>query len=142
MHPENIVQNFKTMGATFVLENNELYLLNHENVPPELQDFAKQYKSRIITYLQGGYSAKCHSVKSTIDKIVAFMIGEDHDASSKISNWLLQDYEAVQQIITLMQKFYDAGWSSWEPIASYETSETDKLSLEIFNRAMAYFKGV
>lgn len=142
MHPEQIIKDFESMGARFVLESGNLYIEKHENAKSELVDFAKQYKSRIITYLQGDYSKKCHSVKSTIDKIVCYMIGEDHEASSKISNWLINDYEAVQQIITLMQKFYDNGWKKFdESIANYETAETDHLSVELFERAMAYFKG-
>ena len=141
MHPKKIIDDFKSFGASFVLENGELFLQDHKEVTPELIEFAKQYKKRIIAYLEGGYSAKDHSVKSTIDKIVTYMIGENHDATTKINNWLVQDYEAMQLIITLMQKFYDAGWKNFdESIANYETPETDKLSLEIFNRAMQHFK--
>jgi len=67
------------------------------------------------------------------------MIGEDNVANDKISDWLIDDYEAVQQIITLMQIFYDARWNTTDPIANYENSETDILSKKIFDRAMLHF---
>jgi len=139
MHPKKIVEDFKNNGASFALEKGELFLENHETTIPEMREFAKCYKSRIVTYLEGNYSKEVHSVKSTIDKIVSYMIGEEHEANSKISDWLINDYEAVQQIITLMQIFYDAGWNTTNPIANYENSETDILSKKIFDRAMKHF---
>ena len=139
MHPQNIVDDFKNNGASFVLEKGELFLENQKNVIPETIEFVKHYKSRIITYLKGDYSKEIHSVKSTIDKIVSYMIGEENEANSKISDWLINDYDAVQQIITLMQIFYDAGWNTNDPIANYENSETDILSKKIFDRAMVHF---
>jgi len=139
MHPQNIVDDFKNSGASFVLENGELFLENQKDVIPEAIEFTKHYKKRIITYLEGDYSKEVHSVKSTIDKIVSYMIGEDNAANDKISDWLINDYEVVQQIITLMQIFYDAGWNTNDPIANYENSETDILSKKIFDRAMKHF---
>ena len=139
MHPKKIVDDFETIGAKIVLEKGQLFMENHETVIPEMREFAKCYKSRIVTYLEGNYSKEVHSVKSTIDKIVSYMIGEEHEANSKISDWLINDYEAVQQIITLMQIFYDAGWNTTNPIANYENSETDILSKKIFDRAMKHF---
>src|SRR5690554_3392251 len=105
MHPQKIVEDFKNNGALFVVENGELFLENQKNVLPEAIDYVKHYKTRIITYLEGDYSNEIHSVKSTIDKIVSYMIGEDQEVNSKISDWLINDYEVVQEIITLMQIF-------------------------------------
>jgi len=139
MHPQKIVDDFKVLNASFVLENGELFLENQKDVIPEAIEFTKHYKKRIITYLEGDYSKEIHSVKSTIDKIVSYMIGEEHEANDKISDWLINDYEVVQQIITLMQIFYDDGWNTNDPIANYENSETDILSKKIFDRAMVHF---
>lgn len=139
MHPQKIVEDFKKNGALFVVENGELFLENQKNVLPEAIEYVKHYKTRIITYLNGDYSNEIHSVKSTIDKIVSYMIGDDNAANDKISDWLTNDYEVVQQIITLMQFFYDAGWNTTDPIANYETKETDVLSKKIFDRAMLHF---
>jgi len=48
MHPQKIVDDFKNNGASFVLENGELFLENQKNAIPETIEFAKHYKTKNV----------------------------------------------------------------------------------------------
>jgi serine protease inhibitor len=141
MHPKQIIKDFESMGAPLVLEGDDLFIDNPEKIADEIVWLVKCYKSRIITYLKGGYSDKEHAMRQTIDKIVDWQLGVEQDINSKINAWLLQDYESMDKIMHLLNEFYLNGWTEFnQPVANYETEETDKLSIEIFDRAMFFFK--
>jgi hypothetical protein len=141
VHPKQIVKDFKSMGASLVLDGEDLYIEHPENVYPELEELVKSYKSRIITYLKGGYSDKNHAVKQTVDKILYYMRGKEQEMNTKIENWLNNDVEALAAVMQLTIDLSHNGWCDCkEPICNYETTETDKLSQEIYERAMSYFK--
>ena len=59
----------------------------------------------------------------------------------KIDDWLRDDDEALQLIMNLLLLLWNNGLTEFqEPIANYEDEDTDKLSIEIFERAMSFFK--
>lgn len=142
MHPKQICADIESMGSKLVLDGDELYIENPMNVYPELELFIKSYKSRIVTYLKGGYSDREHAIKQTMDKILYYMRGMEQEMNPKIENWLNNDVDALAAVMQLTIDLSHNGWCDCkEPIANYETVETDKLSQEIFDRAMSYFKG-
>lgn len=141
MHPKQIIDDFKSMGATFVLDNDELYIDNPENIYPELEELAKSYKARIVAFMKGNYSDQDHAVKQTIDKIVNCFLRTDEVVNQKIENWIGDDPGSVELILTLFVELRENGWMNLkESISNFENEKTDKLSKEIFDRAMAYFK--
>ncbi|MFD9629063.1 hypothetical protein [Peribacillus muralis] len=141
MHPKQIIDDFKSMGATFVLESDELYIDNPENIYPELEELAKSYKARIVAFMKGNYSDQDHAVKQTIDKIVNCFLRTDEVVNQKIENWIGDDPVSVELILTLFVELGENGWMNLkESISNFENEKTDKLSKEIFDRAMAYFK--
>jgi hypothetical protein len=127
------------MGSRLVLDGDDLFIENPENIYLELEEFVKSYKQRIIQYLQGGYSN--HSVKQTIDKIADFYRGAEQAMNPKINDWLNHDDKASRDVMNLFVLFSNNGWSAREPVANYEDMATDDLSQEIDERAMSYFKG-
>jgi hypothetical protein len=141
LHPKKIISDFKQLGAELVLDGDDLFVEHPEKVYPELEEMAKSYKSRIVTYLKGQYSDKDHNINQTIDKIINFYFCIDQDMNGKIGSWLNQDEESVNMLMDLFVKFSDNGWFPLEPVANYENEETDNLSKEIYKRAMSYFKG-
>ncbi|TCP32160.1 hypothetical protein EV207_101138 [Scopulibacillus darangshiensis] len=139
MHPKTLCSDFAKMGSPIVLDGDDLYIENPENIYHELERLAKSYKRRIIKHLQGDYSIKDHALYQTIDKIVDYMSGCSNKA---INDWLYKDYESVDKIMTLLKMFYENGWKKFdEPVVNFETPGTDRLSQEIFDRAMSHFKG-
>ena len=141
MHPKQIIDDFKSMGATFVLDNDELYIDNPENIYLELEELAKSYKARIVAFLKGNYSDQDHAVKQTIDKIVNCFLRTDEEVNQKIENWIGDDPGSVELILTLFVVLRENGWMNLkESISNFENEKTDKLSKEIFDRAMAYFR--
>ena len=142
MHPKQIIEDFKSMGSPLVLDGNELYIDNPENIYPELEDLAKSYKARIVAFLKGNYSDQDHAIKQTMDKIINFYRGIDQAMNEKINNWLNNDAAGTAAVMQLMIDLNNNGWDKvTEPICNYENDVTDKLSKEIFNRAMSYFRG-
>ncbi|MCY8485396.1 hypothetical protein MOC97_07840 [Bacillus atrophaeus] len=142
MHPKQICADLALLGSSLVLDGNDLYIEQPENVYPELEAFVQSYKKRIIKYLQGEYSEHEHNVKQTIDKIINYFMGIDQDINRKIDDWFNHDYDSVMKVKKLLVLFWENGWRELkESVSNFESEETDRLSLEIYDRAMSYFKG-
>ncbi|PGU11114.1 hypothetical protein COD21_12390 [Bacillus cereus] len=143
MHPKQICADVQSMGAKLVLDGNDLYIENHEKVASEIELVIKEYKLRIIKYLQGNYSDQDYAVKQTIDKIINFFIGVEQDMNPKINDWFNHDEAAARLVMELTFNFSINGWLYVkESVANYENKLTDELSQEIFNRAMLHFRKV
>ncbi|CCW08424.1 MULTISPECIES: hypothetical protein [Bacillus] len=141
MHPKQICADVQSMGAKLVFDGSDLYIENPEKVAPEIESVIKEYKLRIIKYLQGNYSDQDHAVKQTIDKIINFFIGVEQDMNPKINDWFNHDEVAARLVMELTLNFSLNGWLYVkESVANYENKLTDELSLNLYNRAMAYFK--
>ncbi|MCY8913178.1 hypothetical protein MOE47_09665 [Bacillus atrophaeus] len=142
MHPKQICADLALLGSSLVLDGNDLYIEQPENVYPELEAFVQSYKKRIIKYLQREYSEHEHNVKQTIDKIINYFMGIDQDINRKIDDWFNNDYESVMKVMNLLVLFWENGWRELkESVSNFESEETDRLSIEIYDRAMSYFKG-
>ncbi|QKN78665.1 hypothetical protein GZ55_12995 [Bacillus pumilus] len=142
MHPKQIYADLEMLGAHLVLDGNDLYIENPENVYQELVEFVQSYKKRIIRYLKGEYSDQEHNVKQTIDKIINYYMGIAQDLNRKIDDWFNHDWDAAIKVSRLLVLFWENGWRDLDTsVSNYESEETDKLSLEIYERAMSYFKG-
>ncbi|WP_406622167.1 hypothetical protein V6946_27685 [Bacillus sp. PPSBB_2] len=143
MHPKQICAGVQSMGAKLVLDGNDLYIENHKKIAPEVEAVIKEYKLRIVKYLQGNYSDQDHAVKQTIDKIINFFIGVEQDINPKINDWFNHDEAAARLVMELTLNFSLNGWLYVkESVANYENKLTDELSQEIFNRAMSHFRKV
>ncbi|HDR4881368.1 TPA: hypothetical protein QCR18_000571 [Bacillus cereus] len=143
MHPKQICMDVQSMGAKLILDGNDLFIENPERIGPEVESVMKEYKLRIIKYLQGNYSGPEYTVKQTIDKIINFFIGVEQDMNPKINDWFNHDEAAARLVMELTVNFSLNGWLYVkESVANYENKVTDELSQEIFNRAMLYFRKV
>jgi hypothetical protein len=141
MHPKKICSDVESLGAKLTIDGDELYIENHMNINSELEQFVKSYKSRIIKYLKGEYADGEHAIKQTIDKIIIFY-EEGCRVDSTINKWLQNDEKSLSLVMKLVVEFSYNGWSLWDPVCNYESEKTDKISKDIFDRAMSYFKGV
>ncbi|WJF88554.1 hypothetical protein [Bacillus subtilis] len=141
MHPKQICSDLEVLGSRLVLDGNDLYIEKPEKVYPELEAFVQSYKKRIIRYLKGEYSDHEHNVKQTIDKIINYFMGNDQEINRKIDDWFNHDYESVMKVMKLLVLFWENGWRELkESVSNFESEETDRLSIEIYDRAMSYFK--
>ncbi|MCY8488778.1 hypothetical protein [Bacillus atrophaeus] len=142
MHPKQICSDLEVLGSRLILDGNDLYIENPEKVYPELEVFVQTYKKRIIRYLKGEYTQQEHHVKQTIDKIINYFMGIDQDINRKIDDWFNHDYDSVMKVMKLLILFWENGWRELkESVSNFESEETDRLSIEIYDRAMSYFKG-
>lgn len=143
MHPKTICNDFMQLGSKIVQDGEDLFIENHEKLDQAHIEHVKLYKPRIIRYLKGEYSDKEHALRSTMDKAVAFMINQiKSDIDQKLNDWLRQDEESLKLVMRKLELLYENGWRYELPAANFETAETDKLAQQIFDRAMAHFKGV
>lgn len=141
LHPKRICIDVQSMGAKLILDGNDLFIENPEKIGPEVESVIKEYKLRIVKYLQGNYSEQEHAVKQTVDKIINFFIGIEQDMNPKINDWFNNDEAAARMVMELTLNFSLNGWLYVkESVANYENELTDKLSLNLYNRAMTYFK--
>lgn len=92
--------------------------------------------------MKGEYSDHEHNVKQTIDKIINYFMGIDQEMNPKIDDWFNHDWDAAIKAARLLVLFWENGWRDLNSsVANFEDEETDQLSLEIYERAMSYFKG-
>ena len=145
MHPKKICADMARLGFSLVLDSGELYIESSREAPSHYTEYARSYKARLIKYLQGGYTDREHAVRQSNDKIIDFMLQQSRDKTTdmKLEQWLKNDARAYHLVTIWMQKLADNGWNSAdEPIANYETPETDQMALELFERAVLFFKKV
>lgn len=88
------------------------------------------------------YSKMDHAIKQTIEKTINFYLCVEQDINQKIEKWLNEDDGTALMLMDLIVLFSENGWAPPDSLANYETVETNKLSKEIYERSMAYFKGV
>ncbi|MDA7025036.1 hypothetical protein PJ311_00240 [Bacillus sp. CLL-7-23] len=142
MHPKQICDDLSFLGSPLVLDGDDLYIEHPEKVYPELVEYVQSHKKRLIQYLKGEYTVQDHKVKQTIDKIIHYYMGVDQKMNPKIDDWFNHDYESALKFVKLLVVFWENGWRDLKgSVANFEDEETDKLSLEIYERAMSYFKG-
>jgi len=101
------------MGSPLVLDGDDLYIEHLENIYLELEELAKNYKSRIVAYLKGEYSDNDHNVKQTVDKIINFYLGIEQDMNGKINDWLNHDGEATKVVMELTIELSYNGWNKY-----------------------------
>ncbi|WP_040596724.1 hypothetical protein [Parvimonas micra] len=140
MHPKKICDAVASMGARLFLDGNNLYIENPEKIYPELEDFIKSYKPWIVKYLKGEYTKHEHAINETVEKIINFYRGIEQPGNSKINDWLNKDYESTKDCMTLFVLLSENGWTSNEPIASYESVDTDELTQKLYSKAINFFK--
>lgn len=139
MHPKQICTDVQSMGAKLVLDGDELFIENPEKIYPEIEDFIKSHKVRIIKFLKGDYTDKEHAVRQTIDKIIDFY----HDGcpvDSKINKWLQADEYSLLMVMNLTVELAENGWKYKKPITNYEDDQSDQISKKIYERAIFFFK--
>ncbi|AWV42258.1 hypothetical protein NSQ93_08965 [Bacillus sp. FSL W8-0445] len=142
MHPKQICDDLAFLGSPLVLDGDDLYIEHPENVYPELVEFVQSHKKRLIQYLKGEYSMQDHKVKQTIDKIINYFMGIDQEMNPKIDDWFNHDWDAATKAARLLVLFWGNGWRDLNSsVSNFEDEVTDKLSLEIYERAISYFKG-
>lgn len=140
MHPKQIIKDIQSMGSNLTVEGDELYIDNPMNIYPELEQTVKEYKSWIISYLKGEYSDRYHAIRQTIEKTINFYLCMEQEMNGKIGKWLNEDDGAALRFMDLLVLFSQNGWFPPDPVANYETPETDKLSKELYERAINFFK--
>ena len=120
------------------LPSGELNLQHHELVDETVLKAAEPIFNEIDNYIKSVEGMK--AVDLTNWKIIMFMCG--WIKNDTIENFLNNDEKAGELAFEFQAKLAVSGWKDiYTDYRQYENPVTDKLKLEIYNRAVAYAKG-
>ena len=120
------------------LQNGDLELLHHELVDEQVLKAAEPVFNEIDSYLQSVEGM--NAVDLTNWKIIMFMCG--WLKNDMIENFLNNDDKAGELAFEFQAKLAVNGWKDiFKDYRQYETSKTDAIKQEIYNRAVAFAKG-
>lgn len=126
-------------GATIEREKDDsLKLNNHQLVDATVLKAAEPIFNEIDSYLKSVEGM--NAIDTTIWKmIITFANWQKND---KILNFLNGDEEGLMLFLDYQGKLAVNGWKElYDDWRQYETSESEKLKIEIYNRAVAFGKG-
>lgn len=127
-------------GAEIYRDENDgqLAIRNGENIPKAVLKASEPIFGEIEDYFKSVESMDAPS--QTLWKMILALAGWLQNES--ISNFLNNDEVALNLFCEYQAKLAVNGWKDiFEDWRQYENNETEKLKVEIFNRAVAFAKG-
>lgn len=120
------------------LPNGELELHHHELVDEEVLKAAEPIFNEVDLYLQ---SVECmNAIDTTIWKMI--MAFANWQQNEKIIGFLNGDEKGLKLFLEYQAKLAVNGWKDiYTDYRQYETSESEKLKVELYNRAVGFAKG-
>lgn len=118
--------------------DGQLALKNHQKVPVEVLKATDPIFNEIDAYLKSVEGMDAPS--QTVWKMIIALCGWQQNET--ISNFLNNDEIALNLFIDYQAKLAVNGWKNiYEDWRQFENAETEKIKIEIFNRAVAFTKG-
>ena len=119
-------------------KDGSLKLSNHKNIPGDVLKAAEPIFDEIDKYLQSVEGMDTPS--QTLWKMILALAGGQKNES--ISKFLNGDEIALNLFVDYQTKLAANGWNDiYEDWRQYENAESEKLKIEIFNRAVTFGKG-
>lgn len=119
--------------------DGQLALKNHQKVPVEVLQAAEPIFPEIEKWFASWEQAS--AVDVTIMKVLHLFCG--WQPNSKINEWLNNDLESLDMLDQWCKALAKNGWKDiYDDFRQYENEESNKLKVELFNRAVAFTKGV
>lgn len=124
-------------GADVKLNGEEVDLVNYENTPKEIIEFAQKDVESIRDYLLSWKDAS--AIHKTMQKIISYFCGWQHN--EKINEWLCNDDESLFQFHDWTVMLAENGWVDiYEDFRKFETEDSFKLATELYEKACARTK--
>lgn len=124
-------------GADVTLNGNEVDLVNYDNTPKEIVEFAQKDVEAIQEYLLSWKDASV--VHKTMKKILLQFCGWKHN--EVINDWLCNDDESLYQFYDWTVMLAENGWIDvYDDFRIFETEESYNLATEIYRNACARSK--
>lgn len=118
-------------------KDGQLELKNHQNIPPEVLKAAEPIFTEIDSYLSSVEGM--NKVDLTVWKMIVALCGWQKNES--ISSFLNNDEIALNLFVEYQVELAINGWTEiYEDWRHYENDKTEKLKVEIFNRAVDFAK--
>jgi len=118
--------------------DGQLALKDGQLIPEEVIEAAKPIFDKIDAYYQSVEGM--NKVDTTAWKMIVALCGWQKNEA--ISNFLNNDEIALNLFMDYQAKLAINGWKElYDDWRQYENAETEKLKVEIFNRAVAFKKG-
>lgn len=128
-------------GANIYLdkEDDRVAIKNQNLIPPEVMEAAEQNFQAIDQWFKSWKNA--NGEKVTLMKMVHQMCGWQHN--QKLNDWLCNEKESLTLFDDWMVLLAKNGWTDiYDDFRQYENNQSNKLSNELYKRAVAYAKKV
>ena len=119
--------------------DGKLALKNADKVPETVLKAAEPIFDEIDSYFKSVEGM--NKVDTTVWKMIVALCGWQKNES--INNFLNSDEKALNLFIDYQVELTKNGWTNiYDDWRQYENDESNKLKVELFNRAVAFAKGV
>lgn len=128
---------WKSGGVIERLPDGQLELKNSGNVPEEVLKASEPIFDEIDAYLKSVEGM--NAIDTTLWKMIVTIA--NWQKNEKINSFLCGDEEALNMFFSYQAKLAKNGWNDiYQNWMDFEDDETQKLKVEIYKRAIAYFK--
>lgn len=118
-------------------KDGQLGLKNHQLIPSETMKAAEEVFPQIDEWFRSW--EKETAINKTLMKIIHQFCGWQHN--EVLNNWLNNDIEYLLKFDEWLKMLDRNGWKDiYEDFRPFQTDESNKLAIEIYERAMAYVK--
>lgn len=112
-----------------------------QEIPEHLVQMAKEYKTRIIDFLEGRSMNDLYKRDELFIKIMYFYRGILDESNDHIESWLESDKEAATLFMKLTAEYEENGWLDIsEAPFNYESNKSIEFMELLYQNAVAYFK--
>jgi hypothetical protein len=138
---EEIAKIFKNHHSPLTIVEDELFYNGKNYIPEHCVDLAKEYKTRLIDYLNGVDMAEQIKRDDLFIKVMYFYRNIADTSNDHIEKWLEHDKEAALIFMKLTTAYEEKGWDdiSVAPF-NFSSGESERLQKELYENAITHFR--
>ncbi|CEG23157.1 hypothetical protein BN1080_02101 [Planococcus massiliensis] len=138
---KNIIETFEKCGSPLKIVNGELFYEDNDLIPEHCVDLAKEFKTRIIDYLEGRQMNQLFKRDNLFMQIMYFYRNISDASNEHIERWLNTDSEAASVFTELTAAYESCGWDDISKVPfNYENEETILLMEKLYQNGIRFFK--
>lgn len=132
---------FKNYQSPLRIVDSDLVYDEVQEIPEHLVQMAKEYKTRIIDFLEGRSMNDLYKRDELFVKIMYFYRGITDESNDYIENWLNTDNKAANLFTKLTAEYEENGWSDISEVPfNYESNKSIEYMELLYQNAVSHFK--
>ena len=138
---EEIAEIFKKHGSPLSPVENELFYEDETEIPEHCILLAKEYKTRMIDFLNGEDMTQQIKRDDLFIKVMYFYRNIMDPSNNQIEEWLNSDETAASLFTKLTSIYEQEGWNDITAVPfNYETVESKHILEEFYQNAITHFR--